>query len=88
MAGLHWGDRLQINNPTKQNTSNTIRRIAIKSNPAGAEKANNPVEKVSTQNISGPSITIFCSRFRGLIITPCFIVRNFNPTKVIIKKYR
>ena len=71
-----------------QNTSNTIRRIAIKSNTPGAEKANNPVEKVNTQNISEPSITIFCSRFNGLVITPRFIVRNFNPTRVIIKKYR
>ena len=49
-----------------QKISNTIKRIAIKSNAPGADSANNPVEKVNTQNISGPSITIFCSRFSGL----------------------
>ena len=87
MAGLHCGDRLQINRPTTQKTSKTINRIAIKSNAPGADSANNPVEKVNTQNISGPSITIFCSRFSGLTITPRFIVKNFNPNRVIIRKY-
>ena len=85
MAGLHCGDRLQINSPTMQKTSKTINRIAIKSNAPGADSANNPVEKVNTQNISGPSITIF--RFSGLTITPRFIVKNFNPNRVIIRKY-
>lgn len=84
---LNTGLFLTMNSPKMQNISSTSRRIAIKSIVPGAEKANNPVEKVSTQNISGPVRTIVCSVFNGLLSSTCFWVRNFSPRNDIIMKY-
>ena len=55
---LHCGDRLQINNPIKQNISNTINRMAIKSKAPGADNANNPVEKVNTLRMDGKRLFV------------------------------
>lgn len=84
---FHCGFRFTINSPTKRNISSIINRIAIKSNIPGAEKANKPVEKVSTKNNSGPSSNIFFFLSRGWVKIACFVNRNLTPATVIIRKY-